>query len=60
MPMWPTRAYGIRLNRPFTIPRPARRIGAMTTFLPAIFGALMVCNGVSISSYINGKSRVTS
>ena len=39
---------------------PARRIGANTSFLPAIFGAFIRVIGVSISAHSSGRSRVTS
>ena len=38
----------------------ARRIGAKTSFLPAIIGAIVVSSGVSVSTSSSGRSRVTS
>ena len=45
---------------PSTSASPARRIGANTSFLPAILGAFMRVIGVSISAHSSGRSRVTS
>jgi hypothetical protein len=39
---------------------PARRIGAKTSFLPAIVGFIVLASGVSISTSSSGRLRVTS
>ena len=39
---------------------PARRIGANTSFLPAITLGAHRASGVSISTVVSGRSRVTS
>src|SRR5262249_45675730 len=44
---------------PSTNVMPARRIGAKTSFFPAIRGVDMRMSGVSISTSVNGRSRVT-
>ena len=51
---------GISLATPSTIPRPARRMGTMPTFLPLRCLALVLQRGVSISTSLVGRSRVTS
>ena len=53
-------ARGRRFSIPSRNPTPARRMGARTSFLPAIFGAIIVVSGVSISTISMGMSRVTS
>ena len=55
-----TRADGTKVSMPSRKPTPARRIGAKTSFLPAICGAFMRVSGVSISTSSSGRSRVTS
>ncbi len=42
------------------MPRPARRMETIATFLPAITGASMKVSGVSIRSWVTGRMRVTS
>ena len=41
---------------PFTMPRPARRIGTMASFFPAIMGVIQVSIGVSTSTSFKGRS----
>ena len=59
-PMWPTRADGTSSSRPSLMPMPARRIGTIASFLPAMTGASMVTSGVSILRVVSGRSRVIS
>ena len=45
---------------PFTMPRPARKIGIMPNFLPAMRLPVILVNGVCTSTSSNGKLRVIS
>ena len=60
MPMWPTRAEGIRRRIPSTMPSPALRTGTSASFFPATRAAVMCSSGVSISIGSVGRSLVTS
>ncbi len=42
------------------MPMPARRIGTMASFLPAITGASIVTSGVCTGRVVSGRSRVIS
>ncbi len=42
------------------MPSPARRMGTIASFLPAITGASKVASGVCTCSYIKGRLRVIS
>ena len=58
--MWATRAAGTRSSMPSAKVTPARSTGANTSFLPAMRGDIMRASGVSISTSVSGRSRVTS
>ena len=60
IPTCPILAAGINSKIPSTIPKPARKIGIMATFLPAKVFNVVFTNGVSISTSSNGKSLETS
>ena len=60
IPTCPTLAAGIMFKKPSTIPKPARKIGTMATFLPANVFCVDLAIGVSISMSFNGISRDTS
>jgi len=51
---------GHQIEHPFGHCRPARRIGAITSFLPEIVGDRVTAIGVSTSISSVGSPRVTS
>ena len=60
IPMTPTLAEGIISITPLSIPIPARKIGTIVIFLPAISFCVVLPIGVSISTSFSGKSLVIS
>ena len=58
MPRCPTNVEGMSSCTPSTMPRPARRMGTMTIFLPATCLHVVLQMGVSTSTSSRARSRV--